>query len=189
MKLFEEYPEIGNDVLLLRKMRMEDAPALQALAEDLEVYRMLPTFLYEQKYADKREVIARMDEECFRTKDSILLAVCRAETPEEMIGIAEIYGYEADREKVSIGCRLSSSCWGQGIATQVIRLLKAYLLEETEIRTITAHILPDNHASAAAAEKNGFRKLYADVPEDWGFAELTRTDKYVFKRRWLSETA
>ena len=76
MKLFEEYPYLANDRILLRKMTPEDAPALQAFKDNMEVGRFLPTFLYEQKYEDAREVIRRMDEECFRTKEAILLAVC-----------------------------------------------------------------------------------------------------------------
>lgn len=76
MKLFDEYPFLTDGIILLRKIVLSDAEALQALRTDQEVYRYLPTFLYEQKYEDVYEVIGRMDEECFRTKESILLAVC-----------------------------------------------------------------------------------------------------------------
>ena len=75
MKLFEEYPDLTGERIRIRHMAAEDAPALQRLAENRNVYRYLPTFLYEQKYEDKAEVIARMDEECFRTKDAILLGI------------------------------------------------------------------------------------------------------------------
>ena len=184
-RLFDEYPELENEHVILRKMRPEDAPALQVFRDNEKVYRFLPTFLYEQKYEDASDVIAGMDEECFRTKGSILLAVCLKEEPSQMVGIAEIYNYEEKKAKASIGVRLDSSVWGRGIASQVISLLKEYLIVKTGLKTITAHILQDNAASAGAVRKCGFLKKYPNIYSDWGFEELSLMDKYVFKRDWL----
>ena len=172
MELFKEYPRLENEQVLLRRMTIDDAPALQAFKENKETSRYLPTFLYEQKYEDAREVIERMDEECFQTKEAILLAVCRKKEPDLLVGIAEIYHYEENKEKASIGCRLDSSVWGNGIGTQVIALLKDYLLREVGLRTVTAHVMRDNAASARAAVKNGFVQKYPDIYEDWGFDQM-----------------
>ncbi|MBQ9059932.1 MAG: GNAT family N-acetyltransferase [Firmicutes bacterium] len=196
MKLFEEYPYLENEQILLRKMTMSDAPALQAFKDNKEVQQFLPTFLYEQKYEDAREVIRRVDEECFRTKETILLAVCCKQTEGTaddtckqregpLVGLAEIYHYEENKEKASIGCRLDSSVWGHGIGTRVIGLLRDYLIGDLGLRTVTAHVMRDNGPSARAAEKNGFVRKYSDIYEDWGFDEMAYMDKYVFKRAWL----
>ena len=53
-----------------------DAADLEKLTREKAVYRYLPTFLFEQKYADPREVIARMDAECFDTKESMSMYFC-----------------------------------------------------------------------------------------------------------------
>ncbi len=50
MFLFEGYPSLEDGVVLIHGMSAGDAPALGALASDAEVYRYLPTFLFEQKY-------------------------------------------------------------------------------------------------------------------------------------------
>ena len=188
MKLFTEYPCLEGDKVLLRKIRETDAEALRIMTEDAAVYRYLPTFLFEQKYDDTRKVIERMDEECFLTRESILLAVCMRNEPDHLIGIAEIYNYEENKAKASIGCRLSSEVWGRGIATEVIGLLKDYLLGDTDVKTITAHIMVENKASAAAVKKNGFLNKYPDLYGDWGFPELCHTDKYVYKKEWLENS-
>lgn len=193
MQLFEEYPRLENDTLLIKRMEEGDAAALTAMAADPAVYRYLPTFLYEQQYADAHEVIERMDAECFETRLSILLGIYLKDggmDPENgpetaaspFIGIAEIYNYEAEKEKASIGCRLIPAVWGKGIAKQVIILLRDYLLDEAGLRTITAHIMRENAASAGAAAKCGFFPKYPDQMEDWGFAQPVLTDKYVFKK-------
>ena len=61
------------------------------------------------------------------------------------------------------------------------------LIDDAQVRTITAHVMPENKASAKVLSKNGFVNLYSNVPEDWGFGKLSPTDKYVFKRRWITE--
>lgn len=183
-QLFDEMPRIEGEGILLREMVDGDAAALGELAGSDVVYRHEPTFLYERRYDDKHEVIARMREECFDTHESVLLAICLSDAPDEMLGIAEIYAFEEQKPKASIGYRLMERAWGRGIATRVAGLLKRYLLDEVGMRTITAHVLPENAASARVLEKNGFRRLFADIPEDWGFGELVPVDKWIYKRRW-----
>lgn len=185
MELFEKYPYLENETVALHRMTMADADALRQFTACEEIYRYLPTFLFEKKYEDPEEVIARMDEECFRTKESILLGIYPASEPEHLVGIAEIYGYEANKEKASLGCRLHPAWWGNGIAVAVAVLLKDYLLKEIGLRTVTLHIMADNTGSGRAAEKAGFLKKYPGILGDWGKGEFERMDKYVVKRNWL----
>ena len=186
MKLFDEYPSLTNGTVTIHKMTEDDAEALRRLASNKNVYRFLPTFLYEQKYEDKREVIARMDAECFETREGILLGVYLNSAPDQMAGIAEIYNYEEKKSKASIGCRLDEPFWNKGIATQVVALLKEYLADRIGLKTITAHIMKENIGSAKTVQKNGFICKYPDVYGDWGWDELLCTDKYVFKKEWTA---
>lgn len=184
MKLFDEMPRLEGERVLLREFAMSDADALEAFAHSERIYQTLPAFLYEQKYPDACTCIERMREECFDTKESILLAICLREAPDEMLGIAEIYAYDEQKPKASIGIRLFERAWGQGIATEAAGLLKRYLRDRVGVRTITAHVLVENKASARALEKNGFRMLYGNIMEDWGLGDLVAVDKWVYKRRW-----
>lgn len=185
MQPFDEMPHIEGKNVILREMVETDAPALERFTQSEEVYRYLPTFLYEQKYEDKAYAIARMREECFDTKESILLAICLRDAPDELIGIAEVYALEERKPKVSIGYRISEDHWHKGIASEVAALLKDYLINDTNTRTITAHVMVQNAYSGRALEKCGFVRLYPNVVEDWGFDEPVLVDKYVFKRRWI----
>lgn len=181
MKLFEEMPYLENELLVLREMAEADAAQLAKIADDPKVYIYLPTFLYEQKYPDKREAIARMRKECFETKESILLGVYLKSDPDTMIGIAEIYAYDEGKNKASIGCRLNREYWHKGIAIQVISLLMDYLDNVIKIRTITGHVMVHNIASAKSAEKAGLVKQYSDLWEDWGKEGPVLINKYVYK--------
>ena len=178
--LFSEYPVLEDDLIIIRKMTDADADALAEMCSQEEVYRYVPTFLFEQKYEDKHEVIAKMDEECFDTKESLLLGVYLKETG-EFTGIAEFYAYEPERRKCSLGLRLKKEFWGRKIAQHAEPLMISYLLNEANMRIITGHVMQENKASAAAALKCGFAKKYCDILEDWGFDHPVLIDKYIIK--------
>ena len=180
-RLFAVFPRLESERLLLREWTPDDAPALNRLVRDPAVYRYLPTFLYEQSDPDISRMIARCRAVCFDTGDSILLGICTPEAPDALLGIAEIYNYEAQKEKASVGYRLAPSFWGQGLASETAALLKRYLLEQTDVRTITAHVMAENAASARVLEKNGFTLRWSGLREDWGFGEPVLINKYMFK--------
>ncbi len=186
-ELFEEYPELNGGSIIINRITAEDIPQLSAITDDERVTKTLPTFLYEQKYDDKQQMLESLDREVFENKESILMAVRLASEPEKLVGIAEIYHYEKNKKKASIGGRLAYDVWGNGIAVELIELLKTYLLEELGLSTVTAHVLRGNHGSARAMEKSGFVCKYPGLWEDWGRDELQLTDKYVFKREWLED--
>lgn len=173
-KLFTEIPMIKGGRLELRALTQADAPALQEMVDSPAVYRYLPTFLYEKKYEDVSYVIRHLYDECFR--ESIILGVFMKD---DFCGLIELYGYRDPIHKISIGCRLTERCWGQGIATEAIGLMIRYLYEETDIEIVTASIMVENRASAKAVEKNGFSLVVHGSEEDWGFDEPAIVDKWI----------
>lgn len=173
-KLFSEIPSLQGERVTLRPLTALDADALRELTEDGEVYRFLPTFLFEKKYTDKEYVIERLYDECI--KDSLILGVFMNDA---FCGLAEIYGYRAPLMKVSVGYRFLERCWGKGIAAETLGVMVRYLLEEAGIRIITASTMVGNHASANVLKKNGFRHLTYTVLENWGYAKPILTEKWI----------
>ena len=57
-KLFDRFPYLESGRLILREWTAEDAPALEEILRDPEVYRFLPSFLYEQSCENVRGMIA-----------------------------------------------------------------------------------------------------------------------------------
>ena len=180
MQLFDSFPRLESDRLILREWTKADLPALDELRKSEAVYRYLPTFLYEQSYENAEEMLLHMREECFDTKASILLAIELKES-QAVAGIAEIYNYEPEKEKASVGYRLIQRFWGKGIATDATTLLTKYLLEQTDVRKITAHVMTGNAASAHTLEKLGFILRWSGLKEDWGFNEPVHVNKYMLK--------
>ena len=156
MNLFDQYPFLQNDLIMIHKMQPEDAAAQpEAVCEE---------------------------EEYFAAGEGILLGIYLKEAPAEMVGLAEIYGYEPSKEKASIGDRILPEFWGRGISTQAVALLTDYLIGEVGLKTVTAHILRGNEGSATCVLRNGYVQKFSNIYEDWGFGEPCLTDKYVYKR-------
>ena len=174
-KLFSEIPYIKSERLILRKIEETDATDLSELTQSPNVYRYLPTFLFEQKYEDIHYVIRRLYDECF--KESIILGVFMEN---EFCGLAEIYGYRENTHKASIGCRFLERCWGKGIATETVGALVRYLTQKTDIEVITASTMVINKRITRVTEKNDFELVASGVDEDWGYPQPTSVNKWVW---------
>ncbi len=177
-KLFDEIPCLRSGRLVLRQMEDRDADAIRALTASERVYRYLPTFLFEKRYSEPREMLRRLYGECFSAGESLILGVCRRED-DGLCGLAEFYGYKDAIRKVSVGYRLLESAWGQGIATEALGLMIDYLYGETDIEIVTASTMIENLASANVLRKNGFSLVVHAVDEDWGYDAPTVADKWI----------
>ena len=178
--LFPEPPVLIGSTLYLRPLgasdtsKASDAEALQILMEQYEVYRYLPTFLFEKKYKKAEDVILRVYQEGLR--DSLILGIFEEGS---FCGLAEVYGYRAPIRKASVGYRLLKEKWGKGIATEALGIMIQELLENRGIEIITASTMIENLASAHVLQKNGFIMVNHCVDEDWGFPEPTPADKWI----------
>ena len=173
-ELFSRIPLLHSDALTLRQLIPADAGDLRRLTLQENVYRFLPTFLFEKKYADIEEVIARLYSEGLN--DSLILGVFR---DGRFCGLAEFYGYRAPIHKISVGYRLLEEMWGQGIATEALRLMVDEAIGRRGIEIITASTMIENRASSRVLQKNGFTLVNHAVGEDWGYPEPTPADKWI----------
>ena len=178
-KLFPEIPVLNNGQIELRGLTEADAEALEEMVNSRRVYRYLPTFLFEKKYPDVREVIRRLYTECL--EDSLILGVFTGDghSYDTFAGLLEMYGYKESIHKISIGCRLAEHALGKGIATQAVSMMVDLLQREKGIEIITASSMVENSASGRSLEKIGFTLVAHAAEEDWGYDKPILTDKWI----------
>ena len=177
--IFDTWPRLENETVLLKKMTGTDRPDLEQMLADEDIYRYEPTFLPELTSESCRDFITRDCDRLFREKSALLLGIYPKEEPDRFMGIAELYGYSPVREKISIGYRLRKEYWHKGYATSVVSLLKDYILNDLQLIRITAHVRIENPASERCLLKNGFVQRRAPHEEDWGFEKPVIANKYV----------
>ena len=172
--LFPSIPTIQGASLCLRQLQTGDAAGLRKLIDSPRVYRYEPSFLFERQYKDAGEAILRMYDGTL--DESIIWGIFR---DQDFCGLAEAYGYRAPIHKISVGYRLLEEMWGQGIATEALRMMTGELLGNRPIEIITASTMIENHASARVLQKNGFTLVNHAVEEDWGFPTPTLADEWI----------
>ena len=105
-KLFSEIPYIKSGRLVLRKIEETDAVGLAELAHSPNVYRYLPTFLFERKYEELRATEAE------ETSAQIRERVCAARTIQ--LKRLKRYGVfcnaSMNHRQVERFCKLDASC-------------------------------------------------------------------------------
>lgn len=170
-ELFSEIPCLKGERVTLRALTSDDADGLRELTGDEEVYRYLPTVLFEKRYDDAEEVISRLYDECLN--DSLILGIF---TQDRFCGLAEVYGCYPALRKVSIGCRLARAAWGQHLAAEALGLLLDHLTLEKGIEVVTASVMTDNPMSPRSLKKLGFKRVTHGVEKDWGFDHPVKTD-------------
>ncbi len=176
-KLFDTVPSIQGSQIVLDRVVGDDARALQELIDNENVYRHLPTFLFEKQRDDVCETIRLLYGDLFTSKESLILGI-RDKSDGALCGLFEFYGYREGFHKISIGYRLLERCWGKGIASQALSLAVEELYARTNIDLITASTMVENVASARVLEKNDFIHTDRGVEEDWGFDTPTIADKW-----------
>ncbi len=112
--------------------------------------------------------------------DSLILGIYRNG---EFCGLAELYGFRDEEHKLSVGCRLRKEHQGEGIVTEVLKLLTEYLYNETDTEMMTASALSENKASERVLEKAGFTLAEHNALEEWGYENPLPTDKWVKRIR------
>ena len=171
---FSELPVIQGEKTVLKPLTDRDAGPLSRLAADERVYRWLPTFLFERKYADAHEVIRRLYTECL--EESLIFGVFENGV---FCGLAEFYGYKDPIHKISVGYRLLPECWGRGLASDALGAMIRFLYGQTDIEIITASTMVENSASAKVLQKNDFTLVVSGAEEDWGYGRPTIADKWI----------
>lgn len=173
-KLFLKIPVIKGERITLKALTRQDAGGLHELTECEKVYRYLPTFLFERQFDNAEDAIEKLYAEYM--KQSLILG---AFIDDLFCGLAEFYGYDKTPWKVSVGNRFLPQYWGQGVATETIGLMVQYLLNETDVKILTASTMIKNKASETVLKKNGFKCVAHGVLENWGYTTPTMTDKWV----------
>ena len=178
MQLFDNVPCLENEHIILCRINESDAESLDEMKKSKVVYQYLPTFLPEQKYDDPIYAVHACYGKPFQNKESLILGIYR-KADQAFCGLAEFYGLREEAHKVSIGYRLLERFWGNGIATEALSLMIAYLFSNTDIKVITASTMVENQASANVLKKNGFVLAESSVEEDWGHSTMSLADKWI----------
>lgn len=181
VELFDEFPYLEDDKIVIRKMQEADVDDLAEITENENVYKYIPPFLFKKSKGNLLAAIRNLGGRDFDKKKLIIAGIYLKSEENKLIGLAEIFDYKKRANKVTIGYRLNEEYWHQGIATKTVKLMVEYLTERIGIDTLMAFVMPENTYSTKVLLANGFtREDYTKEEHNWGGNENVTVDVYKY---------
>ncbi len=155
-RLFGGLPVLQSDILILRAIKETDFEDLYDLYSNEKVYQYRPGVARKTEEAVQKLILKCNTE--YEQKEAAYFAVCMNEEPDTVVAVAEIFGIDSRLEMVNIGYSVREVFWGNGIATEIVRMLLRYLFNEIEVNRVQAHAMPENEPSNKVLQKSGMIK-------------------------------
>lgn len=177
--LFDTFPYIESDMLVIKKMTEADIDALDEITSNDNVYKYIPLFLYKKSRGNLLAAIRNLGGREFDKKRKICAGIYLREAPDRLVGLAEMFDYKIRANQMTIGYRLNERYWHKGIASEAARLMTDYLCNDMGVKTLKAYVMPENIHSQSVLLKNGFTKD-TDTVEGKGWGGKETTELYVY---------
>jgi [ribosomal protein S5]-alanine N-acetyltransferase len=153
---FTPFPELTTDRLLLRRLTMDDAPAIFFLRSNETVLKFIgrePAASIEEAIAFIQRINTAID-----TNESILWGITLRDNPTEVIGTICYWRLQPENYRTEIGYALHPGHWRKGIMKEAIQKVLEYGFETMKLHSVEARTSGDNIASGAILEATGFIK-------------------------------
>ena len=179
-ELFDEFPCLENDKVMIRKMELSDVVALSEISNNDNVYKYIPPFLYKKSIKALETAIKNFGGRDFEKKKYIIAGIYLKDNPNRLVGLAEMFDYKKRENKITVGYRLNEEYWNKKIATNVLKLMVEYLVSEVNITTLKAFVMRENLYSSKVLLNNKFVKEdYTSQEKNWGGQEIVTVDVYL----------
>lgn len=152
--VWEPFPLIETERLVLRRLRVDDSSALHELFSDRELMRYWGephTCL-----ADTTRMISSIDES-HRARTGIEWAATE-KTSGDVIGKVCHHRLMKDHYRSEIGYILARGHWGRGLVHEALRAIIAFGFDTMKLHSIEAQLDPNNLRSVRVLERLGFIK-------------------------------
>ena len=146
-------PSLFTDRLVLRELRLTDAPEVAAGAGDKRVARYLIQVPSPYPVSLARRWIAARTE-WWEDGKGVTYAIATTHAPETLLGTVSLRRFARDR-RAELGYWLGTRAWGKGYATEAARALVAFGFDRLDLARIYAQVIAGNDASARVLDKLG----------------------------------
>ncbi|MCI4370169.1 MAG: GNAT family N-acetyltransferase [Thermoplasmata archaeon] len=133
-------------------LRSADAAAVHAILSDRRATRWLPVRVRNETGAQFVRRVLQQD----RKGDGVAFSI-RALASGEVIGQIRLFHLSPQDRSAEVGYFLRRSSWGNGFATEALRLACRYGFGPWKLHRISALVVAGNDASRAVLEHAGFR--------------------------------
>lgn len=153
---FTPFPELKTIRLLLRRITMNDVPAIFFLRSDERVL----------KYIGKEPAVSLKEAEEFIQRinnavdanESIMWGITLQDNPTEVIGTICYWRLQSENYRTEIGYALHPGHWRKGIMKEAITTVLEYGFDTMNLHSVEARTSVGNFASGELLQATGFIK-------------------------------
>jgi RimJ/RimL family protein N-acetyltransferase len=154
MSLSYPSPDLESSRVRLRKWTYHDLPCVAEAATDPEIPRGTTVPAEYSDEAGRAWIERQWSRQT--TGQGLSLAVVDAEIG-AAVGLVYL-GLRKPEGHCELGYWLIPSARGRGLGTEAVRVSSRWVLRETDVYRLYAHVVPNNSASLALMEKCGFKR-------------------------------
>ena len=152
-QIFQSFPELNTQRLLLRQITQEDDKSLFEVLSDEDTCKYLTLNAVNDMENIKR-MIAGM-QRFFDEKQRIRWGIAQ-KTDNALIGHCGFFDIDRFNCCAEISYCIKRELWGQGIMTEALDAMLSFGFEDYGLNRITANVIKDNAASIKVLQKLGF---------------------------------
>jgi len=148
-------PRIETERLLIRRLHMDDAPAMLAILSDAETVRYwgrpAMTELQQAEQYTRENLHWMEDGHC-------LYWAIEEKTSGQTIGTCTLFKLDSNNRRAEIGYLLNRAYWHHGLMSEALSSVINYAFSELQLHRLEADTDPENVASIHLLEKFGFQR-------------------------------
>ena len=152
---YRNLPTLETPRLVLRPIALDDVPDVFAYASDAEVTRYL-RWESHQTLAQTESYVRGVLHDYQEDRDGPWGIVDKASN--RLIGHIHLMDLSAQHHKAHIGFVLARSCWNNGLATEALLHVLAYVFGTLDLHRVEGFSLVGNGAAMRVMEKAGMQK-------------------------------
>ena len=164
--LFDAFPGLETERLVLRKLLISDAPDLYKMLSHSELARFTVRKPL-QRIADAIDLLRGVGLD-YATRRAIRWGVCFQES-DVPIATVGLHDWDRYHRHIAIGFDVQHESWGQGVGSEMVTAVCAYAFDHLGVQRIEAHVMKGNRSSQRLLESIGFeregllkRRMYKD---------------------------
>lgn len=169
--------------LRVRKFEMEDAKGLYENHLEEEMKAWIPN----ESYADIEEAQGAIQfyRDCVEQKHLPYVLAIELKATGELIGDTGINEVEGSPQEVEIGYSICHKYSGKGFATEIVKAMTKFVVENFGIQILYGRVMHGNEASVRVVEKNGYefvREEFGAEDDPYGKGMLIYKKKFGKKK-------
>lgn len=157
---------------IIREFKAEEEDQYLSVFDDAEVTVHLPKRTKDENRRLFKETIQEYEENSPCGRWGMF-----TDDDNDYMGMCLLRHFEGSKDKIELGYVLHKKYWGQGIASEMARIMIDYAFEQTGARQVVAVTTFGNLASQKVLEKAGLKRMadYIRTGEEAAFFSVERS--------------